>query len=74
MADLIMIKSGETLGKTPSNLSENELAYSTDEKALYIGTSNGNVKLCTADNITQLIQIIEELEEINARLTLLESN
>lgn len=40
MADLIQIKGGS--GTVPA-LQDRELAYSKDEKALYIGTPEGNV-------------------------------
>jgi hypothetical protein len=40
MADLIQIKGGS--GTVPT-LQDKELAYSRDEKALYIGTPDGNV-------------------------------
>lgn len=40
MADLIQIKGGS--GTVPT-LQDRELAYSKDEKALYIGTPEGNV-------------------------------
>lgn len=62
MADLITIKGGT--GNVPT-LQDREIAYSKDEKALYIGTSNGNVRLCGADDISELRQLINN---INTRL------
>lgn len=55
MSDLITIKSG-ALGdreEMPS-LAIGELGYRTDEKALYIGTTEGNVKLCEAGLIDRV--------------------
>ena len=62
MADLITIKGGT--GNVPT-LQDREIAYSKDEKALYLGTSNGNVRLCGADDISELRQLINN---INTRL------
>lgn len=47
MADTIQIKAGNK-GNMPV-LADREIAYVRDEKALYIGTPQGNVKLCNAD-------------------------
>lgn len=47
MADTIQIRAGKKAGMP--TLAVRELGYVTDEKALYIGTANGNVKLCDAD-------------------------
>ena len=62
MADLIKIKGGS--GAVPT-LQSRELAYSKDEKALYIGTDSGNVRLCGAGDISELRQLISD---ITARL------
>ena len=59
MADLIKIKGGS--GEVPE-LEDKELGYSRDEKALYIGTKNGNVKLCGADDVATLQGLIEGLK------------
>lgn len=67
MADLITIKGGT--GTVPT-LQDREIAYSKDEKALYIGTSNGNVKLCGADDIGALHTLVNN---ITARLDALEN-
>ena len=63
MADLIKIKCG-ALGErdTMPKLNEGELGFRTDEKALYIGTSNGNVRLCGVDDIPNITARLEELE------------
>lgn len=42
-----------------------ELGYRSDEKALYIGTKDGNVRLCGADDIARIESLINT---INARL------
>lgn len=55
MADLIRIKGG--LGEIPK-LQVRELGYGKDVKALYIGTEDGNVRLCG----------VGDLEEINAKI------
>lgn len=46
MADTIQIKAGNK-GNMPV-LADREIAYVRDEKALHIGTPQGNVKLCDA--------------------------
>lgn len=66
MADLIKIKGGS--GNVPT-LQDKELAYRKDEKALYIGTENGNVKLCDAELEERIKAYIDGLvAEINNRL------
>lgn len=47
MADLIRIKGGS--GNVPT-LQDRELAYRKETKELYIGTDNGNVRLCGKDD------------------------
>lgn len=85
MADLITIKGGN--GSVPT-LQDRELAYSKTEKALYIGTTSGNIRLCgvaDAENISTLLTRLEglqaeigtfnaTLDTINARLDALESS
>ena len=56
MADTIKIKGGN--GSVPA-LQDREIAYSKDEKALYIGTENGNVKVGDA-NWEARIKAIED--------------
>lgn len=58
MADLIQIKGGS--GDVPT-LQDKELAYRKDEKALYIGTTSGNVRLCGADDISELRQLMDDI-------------
>ena len=67
MADLIRIKGGS--GDVPT-LQDRELAYSKDEKALYIGTENGNLRLFGADNenTAEINKIKADIEAINAEL------
>ena len=73
MADIIKIKGGS--GAIPT-LQDRELAYSKTEKALYIGTENGNVKLVTAmtdaDVSDRLAQLSGQITNIIARLEALE--
>ena len=52
MDDLIKIRGGDN--KNGLDLQERELAYQTSEKALYIGTSDGNVVLCRAEDIDKI--------------------
>ena len=66
MADLIKIKGGS--GEVPE-LEDKELGYNRDEQALYIGTKNGNVRLCGADDVATLQGLIEGLK---ARIEALE--
>ena len=47
MADTIQIRAGNK--DSMPVLADREIAYVRDEKALYIGTPQGNVKLCDAD-------------------------
>lgn len=53
MSDTIMIKSG-SLGERASmpKLSEDELGYQKDEKALYIGDGKSNVRLCGSNDVS----------------------
>ena len=71
MSDTIMIKSG-SLGERTSmpKLSEDELGYQKDEKALYIGTPEKNEKLCDAE---QEKRIMEYIDNIYSRLDALEN-
>lgn len=78
MTDLITIKSG-ALGDRQAmpKLSTDELGYRTDEEALYIGTEQGNKRLCGANDKADIIAQIDVLsnciEEITARLVALET-
>ena len=74
MADLIKIKGGR--GAVPT-LQDRELAYSKDEVALYIGTENGNIKLCGvgqgADEDAVKVYIDGLVADINTRLEAIEA-
>lgn len=60
MNDSVKIKSGVLNGRdVMPNLTENEIAYQREEKALYIGTPDGNVKLCDA-GLENRIKVIED--------------
>lgn len=65
MADLIKIKGGN--GAVPT-LQERELGYSIDTGELYIGTSNGNKRLCGVEDSVKLAALENKIEEIIARL------
>ena len=53
MADLIQVKRGDTTGV--SFLADGELAYSREEKALYIGDGGRrNQKLCSAETAAKI--------------------
>lgn len=69
MADLITIKGG-ALGDrdTMPRLAINELGFRTDEKALYIGTSDGNVRLCCVDELVKIADIYTKIDNINTQL------
>ena len=76
MADLITIKSGSFGSRsTMPKLSVDELGYQNDEKALYIGTESGNVRLCGIEDVAKINELnatIQSLstaiDDINARL------
>lgn len=71
MDDTIKIRGGK--GETPE-LQDRELGYNRDEKALYIGTPENNVRLCGADDIANVKKYMNELMvAVNARLAALES-
>jgi len=50
-----------------------EMGYCSDEKALYIGTSNGNERLCGVGDFSALYAMVgslqAQLDEIKAQLT-----
>lgn len=78
MADLIKIKGGD--GTVPK-LQDRELAYSRDEEALYIGTDNGNVRLCGKSDLAMIQELhsaitslSNAISTINARLDALEKS
>ena len=55
MADSIRIRGGSREGMP--RLADRELAYVRDEEALYIGTAEGNVKLCTSSTQADILQL-----------------
>ena len=60
MADLIQIKRGDTAGT--SFLSDGELGFSREEKALYIGDGGKqNQKLCSAEMAAKVERIAAEI-------------
>lgn len=65
MADLIQIKGGS--GNVPT-LQDREIAYSKDEKALYIGTSSGNVRLCGVEELVKIADIYTKIDNITTQL------
>ena len=70
MADLITIKSGAMGDRnTMPKLAVDELGYRTDEKALYIGTESGNVRLCGVNDVSDLNN---RMDDIITRLEALE--
>ena len=71
MADLIQIKRG--LKATMPKLNNYELGYCTDEKALYIGTTDGNARLCGVDELIKITDIYTKIADITARLAALET-
>lgn len=65
MADLITIKGGS--GDVPT-LQNRELAYRKDEKALYIGTGDKNVRLCGTEDAVKIDDINIVLSSLNAKI------
>ena len=83
MDESIRIRSGSLNGRTempklkPPEIVNGkkvgaEVGFQEEEKALYIGTANGNERLCGAGDIPALYEEIDRLkaqvEEIKARL------
>jgi hypothetical protein len=67
MAGTRKIKSGILGNRTAMpRLEENELGYRRDEKALYIGTSNGNVKLGAKDYEDRIEALETKIAELEA--------
>lgn len=71
LADTIQIRAGAK-GNMPT-LALRELAYVTDEQALYIGTAAGNVRLCSVSQYQGLSNTVttqgQAIGEINSALT-----
>ena len=88
MDDSVRIRSGTLNGRTEmprlryaETTSDgkklgSEIAFQTEEKALYIGTNEGNVRLCGANDVSEINARIEALskriDEIIVRLEALE--
>ncbi len=83
MADLILIKTGVLGGRAEMPKLQydvdkgSELGFQGEEEALYIGTKNGNVRLCAAGDIADINAKIDaingDIENIIARLDALEN-
>lgn len=74
MNDTIKIKGGT--GNVPA-LQNRELAYSKDEKALYIGTNNtasGNIKLCDAGQYEREMAQDNKISALEGKMTALEGS
>lgn len=54
MADKIQIRAGNKSGMP--TLTDREPAYVRDEKALYVGTPEGNVKVCSAETEQTVVE------------------
>lgn len=75
MADSVKIKSGALGDRSQmpklayDETNGSELGFRTDEKALYIGTKEGNVRLCGAGDIAAIREYIDGLVAgINTRI------
>ena len=66
MADKIKIKGGT--GSVPA-LQDRELAYSKDEKTLYIGTTSGNVKVSDANWEARIQALEAKIQALEASST-----
>ena len=73
MADLVRIKCGELGDREEMPTLQYdaekgcELGYRTDESALYIGTNNGNKRLCGVNDVAELNNKINSINtEIRA--------
>ena len=64
MADLIKIKGGSD---AVPELADKELGYSRDEQALYIGTPDGNKRLCGTADLIKLLELENRLAELEAQ-------
>ena len=70
MADNIYLRAGRKAGMP--NLADREPAFVRDERALYIGTSTGNLKLCEAGTIDKVVELEESLAELGEAVEELE--
>ena len=66
MADLIKIKGGK--GAIPK-LQDREPAYSKDEQALYIGTEDGNLRLCGAEDVTRITALETKITALEGQIS-----
>ena len=67
MADTIQIRAGNKANMP--KLADRELGYVRDEKALYIGTAGGNVKLCDADLEGTVNKLGDTVSTLNGTVT-----
>lgn len=92
MSDSIRIRSGDLDGRKemPTLLHAevrdgkklgSEIAFRTDTQELYIGTEDGNLRLCGADDLSMikelqatLLSLSDTIQDITARLALLEGS
>lgn len=72
MADNIYLPAGKKAGMP--NLSDREPAFVRDEKALYIGTPDGNLKLCEAGTIDKVAELEEDLAVLEETVETLQGN
>ena len=69
MDDLIIIKHGAKGDRiTMPELEVGELGYCEDEKVLYIGTEEGNARLCGVTDISRITTIHTGLNALNAKI------
>ena len=77
--DEVRIRSGALNGRTempklkPPEIIDGEkhgaeIGYQEEEKALYVGTKDGNVRLCGLSDAEKLAELSAKIEEITARL------
>ena len=69
MADSIIIKCG-ALGNRSAmpTLAVGELGYRTDEKALYIGTKEGNVRLVGGDGASDISTLLADVSALKSQI------
>lgn len=69
MADLITIKCGAKGERTTMpQLAIGELGYCTDEKALYIGSDNGNIRLCGGGDVAGVNALLAEISTLKTQI------
>ena len=69
MADSIIIKSG-ALGNRSAMpaLAVGELGYRTDEKALYIGTKEGNVRIGGGGDASDISTLLADVSALKSQI------